>query len=89
MNILAEWFWDERFWLPVNYTWNDFSPTESIPKAQFSDLHIVPGLAVLILLVRYLFERFVALPLCVIGFGDRLKRKLEENEVCEEVCMRA
>ena len=85
MSSFSKWFWDESFWLPVNYTWKDFTPTEHVPKPQFSDLYIVPALVALMLFVRYLFELFIALPICMYGIGDGLKRTIEENAVCEEV----
>ena len=85
MSSFSKWFWDESFWLPVNYTWKDFTPTEDVPKPQFSDLYIVPALVALMLFVRYLFELFIALPICMYGIGDGLKRTIEENAVCEEV----
>ena len=60
MAALSAWFWNERFWLPHNVTWADLAdpaPGVEYPKAR----HLLSALplALLTLVVRILFERFV------------------------------
>ena len=54
--ILAT-FWCESFWLPQGKTWDDLKPTDTIKKPVTEDLYIVPPLAIVLLVVRFLFER--------------------------------
>ena len=85
MGSVAQWVWDEKFWLPSNYSWADFKSTGSVPKPQFSDLYIVPALATLILFIRVIFERFIALPFCIYAGIQDVKRPVERNPICEKV----
>ena len=60
MAALSAWFWNERFWLPHNVTWADLAdpaPGVEYPKAR----HLLSALplALLVTVVRILFERFV------------------------------
>ena len=49
--------WSESFWLPQGKTWNDLKSTETLKKPQAEDLYIVPPLAIILLVIRFLFER--------------------------------
>ena len=86
MTSVSEWVWSEKFWLPSNYTWADLNSTPDVPKPQFSDTYIVPFLAVILLLVRIAFEKFIALPFCkYAGIKDSVKQPVEPNLMCEKV----
>ena len=58
MEQISSWVWSERFWLPEGFTWKDFEPTPGVNKPNFNDLYYVPLLAVLLVCIRYLFERY-------------------------------
>lgn len=57
--------WNDRFWLPVNTSWNDFDQLEKNGSAmpQARDLLLVYPLAALIYLTRLAFEYSIAQPL--------------------------
>ena len=82
---LYEWFWDERNWLPVGYTWRDFESTPTVTKPHPKDLYITPVLAVGIFVFRYIFEKYAALRLCnLLGIKNVSKDvKLCSNVICE------
>ncbi|XP_075385588.1 ceramide synthase 6 [Tenrec ecaudatus] len=65
--ILA-WFWNERFWLPHNVTWADLKNTEEATYPQAEDLYLAFPVAFCLLMVRLIFERFVAKP-CAIALN--------------------
>ncbi|NWS48118.1 CERS2 synthase, partial [Probosciger aterrimus] len=56
-------FWWERLWLPENLTWADLEDRDGRVYAKASDLYITIPLAFLFLVVRHLFETYVATPL--------------------------
>ncbi|XP_050388406.1 ceramide synthase 6 [Patella vulgata] len=61
---ISSTFWSEWFWLPTNCTWKQLENTDSgIYLPQAGDIIIVLPLAVLLLVVRKLFERYFASPL--------------------------
>jgi len=81
-----KWFWSESFWLPDGYTWKDLEPTPEVNKPTFTDLYYVPVIAVIILCIRYIFERFVATPFSLyLGIERSKKSTYDENPICEHV----
>ncbi|XP_047451272.1 ceramide synthase 2 [Mugil cephalus] len=82
--MLGEWLWWDRLWLPANVSWADLEDTEGRVYAKASQLYDVLPFALCLLLVRYLFERFVATPLAdVWGIRDKVRIKAEKNPVLE------
>lgn len=78
--------WSESFWLPKGKTWEDLKSTEASKKPQVEDLYIVPPLAISILILRFLFERFIARPFCQhLGIEDKPRKEPEPNVICEKV----
>jgi len=75
-----DWFWDERKWLPVGYSWDDLKSTDTITKPHPHDLYITPLLAFGIFIFRYVFENIVALRIC-----NALGIRNVSNDVCEKV----
>lgn len=57
IGTFSEWFWWDRLWLPGNLTWADLEDKDGFIYAKASHLYIVPPLALMFLVVRYLFER--------------------------------
>ncbi len=55
----SHWFWSDKFWLPGNYTWEDYEKGHGtdIQKAYPRDLIILLPMAVLLLMIRQLFEK--------------------------------
>ena len=62
---LSSWFWSESVWLPPGITFADLSDFESKGNriAKASDLYWLPVYSICVLIVRYLFEKFIAVPL--------------------------
>ncbi|XDB47881.1 hypothetical protein AB1E18_001470 [Capra hircus] len=83
--ILA-WFWNERFWLPHNVTWADLKNTEEATFPQAEDLYLAFPLAFCMLMVRLIFERFVAKP-CAIALNIQANgpQIAQPNAILEKV----
>ncbi|ELT87375.1 hypothetical protein CAPTEDRAFT_170489 [Capitella teleta] len=60
---IQDWFWNEDFWLPPNVTWKDLTRDETTYIAYARDLWAVFPLAVLLFLIRLVWERVIALPI--------------------------
>ena len=54
---IQEWFWSEDFWLPPNVTWADLERDEGIFLPYARDLWVPLPLAVVMFLLRLLWER--------------------------------
>lgn len=57
LDVLYECFWSERLWLPVGLTWADLADREGRVYARASHLYVTVPYALVLLLIRYLFER--------------------------------
>jgi len=86
MASLAATFWSPTIWLPPNITWSDFEEREDF--AQFHHLLLPFPLALLLVLLRVLFEKRVFRPLgSWLGVSSPPRRAdsagggLEEQEV--------
>ncbi|XP_070828573.1 ceramide synthase 2 [Chaetodon trifascialis] len=84
LETVKEWLFWERLWLPRNLSWSDLEDSEGHVYAKASHLYAVLPYALCILLVRYLFERYVATPLAdVWGIKDRGRATAEPNPILE------
>lgn len=84
LQTVGEWLWWDRLWLPANVSWSDLEDTEGRIYAKASQLYAVLPCALCLLLVRFLFERYVATPLAnVWGIKDRVRLTVEPNSVLE------
>ncbi|XP_035498490.1 ceramide synthase 2 [Scophthalmus maximus] len=84
LQTLSDWLWWERLWLPANVSWSDLEDGEGRVYAKPSQLYAALPCAVSLLLVRYVFERYVATPLAnVWGIRDRIRLTAEPNPVLE------
>uniref|UniRef100_A0A674MIP5 Ceramide synthase 3b n=1 Tax=Takifugu rubripes TaxID=31033 RepID=A0A674MIP5_TAKRU len=84
LQTVSEWLWWERLWLPVNVSWSDLEDSEGRIYAKGSHLFSALPCALCMLLVRYLFERYLATPLAdVWGIKDRLRLTVEPNSLLE------
>lgn len=59
------WFWSMEWWLPPGVTWADIEKFEqkghSIAHAE--DLFYIPVYAMMVIIVRMIFERYIGVPL--------------------------
>ncbi|NXM65225.1 CERS4 synthase, partial [Serilophus lunatus] len=81
---LLERFWHHEYWLPAGATWEDLKDSEGIHYPQPQDLLLcIPG-TLLLISIRYLFERTVALPLGrALGVSDKQRPKVQTNAILE------
>ncbi|KAJ7421233.1 ceramide synthase 4-like protein [Willisornis vidua] len=81
---MLEGFWHHGYWLPPGATWEDFKESADIDYPQPQDLLLcIPG-ALLLIFVRCLFERTVALPLGRgLGVSDKRRPKVQTNATLE------
>ncbi|CAG13076.1 unnamed protein product, partial [Tetraodon nigroviridis] len=78
------WLWCERLWLPENVSWSDLEDSEGRVYATGSHLYSTLPCALFMLLVRYLFERYLATPLAdVWGIKDKVRLTVEPNPLLE------
>ncbi|AWP02064.1 putative protein Lines -like [Scophthalmus maximus] len=83
-DTLYEWFWWDRIWLPVNLTWADLVDKEGRVYAKASDLYVTVPYAFVFLLIRYLFESWIATPLALsAGIRQRVHLKAQDNPILE------
>ncbi|XP_061094726.1 ceramide synthase 4a [Conger conger] len=72
--LLDQWLWRQEYWLPPGFTWKDI---ETRGKSRYPlprDLWITFPLALGFIVLRYVFERVVALPLSrQLGVRDRIR----------------
>ncbi|XP_029993380.1 ceramide synthase 2 [Sphaeramia orbicularis] len=84
LQMVNDWLWWERLWLPANVSWSDLEDNEGRVYAKASQLYAVLPCALCLLVVRYLFETCVATPLAnTFGIRDRVRLTAEPNPVLE------
>ncbi|XP_071393781.1 ceramide synthase 2-like [Centroberyx affinis] len=84
LETVSDWLWWERLWLPANISWSDLQDHEDRIYAKPSQLYAVLPCALCLLLVRCLFERYLATPLAdVWGIRDRIRLTAEPNPTLE------
>uniref|UniRef100_A0A3B1K7J6 Ceramide synthase 3 n=1 Tax=Astyanax mexicanus TaxID=7994 RepID=A0A3B1K7J6_ASTMX len=86
IKTIGEWFWWDRLWLPVNLTWADLEDKDGRVYAKVSDLYITLPYSIGFLIVRYVFERFVATALaeCLGVRGKSRQKAVESNPILEQ-----
>lgn len=57
-NYVSELVWNERFWLPANVTWLDLQRDNTTFLPQPRDMFMPFPIGILLLLLRFLFERY-------------------------------
>ncbi|CAJ1048544.1 ceramide synthase 2 [Xyrichtys novacula] len=83
-SVLYDWFWWDRIWLPVNLTWTDLEDSEGRVYAKASHLYVIVPYAFVCLLIRYVFERWIATPFALsVGIKQRAHLKVEHVPVLE------
>ncbi|XP_046564322.1 ceramide synthase 5-like [Haliotis rubra] len=91
MAAMWEWirdtFWSEWFWLPPQHSWKDLeNRDDGIYVPQVSDMLVTVPLTVLLLVLRALFERYVAAPIGrYYGLKDKRALKAAPNPYLEKI----
>ncbi|XP_038126755.1 ceramide synthase 2 isoform X2 [Cyprinodon tularosa] len=84
LDTLYEWFWWDKLWLPAELSWADLEDKEGRVYAKASHLYVTVPYAFGFLLVRYLFERWIATPLAVwAGIRHRVQLRAEHIPILE------
>ncbi|XP_037539425.1 ceramide synthase 2 [Nematolebias whitei] len=85
LQTVGEWLWWESLWLPEGISWSDLEDNDGRVYAQASQLYAALPCALCLLLVRYLFERYLAMPLAnAWGIKDKVRFTAEQNPVLEK-----
>uniref|UniRef100_A0A3B3BI68 Ceramide synthase 3b n=1 Tax=Oryzias melastigma TaxID=30732 RepID=A0A3B3BI68_ORYME len=83
--VVSEWLWWDRLWLPGNVSWSDLEDSDDRVYAKASHLYATLPCAFCLLLVRYTFERYFATPLAnAWGIKDKVRLTAEQNPVLEK-----
>ncbi|XP_051989683.1 ceramide synthase 2 [Xyrauchen texanus] len=77
MEQISDWFWNQDYWLPPGVSWEDMEKVEGPWRPLPRDLFISLPIALGFIMLRYVFERSVALPLSkAFGVKDRVCLKV-------------
>ncbi|KAK2561304.1 Ceramide synthase 6 [Acropora cervicornis] len=82
---VSEWFWNADFWLPPNSTYDSLEKAKVLTWGKAGELYLSLPLAILLIILRFIFERFIAAPfLNYLGLQDKPSSFLP-NTFCEKV----
>uniref|UniRef100_A0A8C5LMZ2 TLC domain-containing protein n=1 Tax=Leptobrachium leishanense TaxID=445787 RepID=A0A8C5LMZ2_9ANUR len=82
--FLNQWLWRQEYWLPPGVTWDDMKETDEVRYPQPRDLLLGIPCAFFFTAIRFLFEKYVALPLSgLLDVEETHKRKPSPNPVLE------
>lgn len=83
---LYHWFWNEKFWLPQNLTWEDLKRTEEKQFGETRDLWLTFPLCITVLCIRFSVEKGIARPLGKwLNLSERLHNEPKDNIILEKV----
>uniref|UniRef100_A0A673GBQ2 Ceramide synthase 3b n=1 Tax=Sinocyclocheilus rhinocerous TaxID=307959 RepID=A0A673GBQ2_9TELE len=83
--MLSEWFWWDRLWLPRPVMWADLQDSEGRVYARVFHLYITLPVAVLLLGLRALYERLIAVPIAeALGVKDKIRMTASHNPILEK-----
>ncbi|XP_051018928.1 ceramide synthase 4 [Acomys russatus] len=86
---LNEWLWQEVYWLPPNRTWAELEDRDGMVFAHPHHMLAALPVALVLMVVRVIFERFLALPLSQwMGIRDPIRRQINPNPVLEKYYLR-
>uniref|UniRef100_A0A8C6ZCV6 Ceramide synthase 3 n=1 Tax=Nothoprocta perdicaria TaxID=30464 RepID=A0A8C6ZCV6_NOTPE len=81
---LNSWFWWENIWMPVNVSWAHFVDREGLVFPKPHQLYATIPYAFVMLIIRFLSERFIAIPLAkALGIKNVRRVKPQPNPVLE------
>ncbi|XP_015778470.1 PREDICTED: ceramide synthase 6-like [Acropora digitifera] len=82
---VSEWFWNADFWLPPNSTYDSLEKAKVLTWGKAGELYLSLPLAILLIILRFIFERFIAAPfLNYLGLQDK-PSSFVPNTFCEKV----
>ncbi|MGH0172854.1 UNVERIFIED_CONTAM: hypothetical protein FKN15_001323 [Acipenser sinensis] len=86
LQTISDYFWWDRLWFPGNLTWTDFEDRDGLVFAKVSHLFITVPYAVAFMVIRYVFERFIATQIGkkIFGLRETVRLKASENIVLEK-----
>ncbi|XP_008582140.1 PREDICTED: ceramide synthase 4 [Galeopterus variegatus] len=85
LSSLNEWLWQDRLWLPPNNTWAQLEDRDGLVYAHPRDMLAALPLALALVALRIIFERFVGLPLSrLLGVRDRTRKQVKPNAMLEK-----
>ncbi|KAL3831740.1 hypothetical protein ACJMK2_023454 [Sinanodonta woodiana] len=86
MAALVSWFWSEKFWFPHGLSWEDLKNHDQsdIRLPQLNDMHWSIVVGVVFLVIRYLYEKLVVIPVGrYFGVKERRRVKVVPNIILE------
>ncbi|XP_063776137.1 ceramide synthase 2-like isoform X1 [Pseudophryne corroboree] len=84
-SLLNQWLWRQEYWLPPGVSWEDMKETEDIQYPKPRDLLFGIPCMLTITALRFVFERFVAIPLSrMMNLREKYKRKPSIKPVLED-----
>uniref|UniRef100_A0A8C8SS04 Ceramide synthase 3 n=1 Tax=Pelusios castaneus TaxID=367368 RepID=A0A8C8SS04_9SAUR len=84
LKTFSSWVWWESLWLPANCTWADFEDHDGIVFPKIHHLYATIPYAFVLLMVRFLIERYIAIPLAkALGIKNVPRVKPQANDVLE------
>lgn len=85
-SVLHKWLWHHEYWLPPGITWDDLESSEHALYPQPRDLVIAIPYAVVFVILRFLYERWIAVPLSKhMGVKEKIRRKVPSKPALEKV----
>ncbi|XP_075287840.1 ceramide synthase 3 isoform X2 [Opisthocomus hoazin] len=84
LKTLNSWFWWENIWMPVNVTWAHFVDRDGLVFPKPYQLYATIPYAFVLLIIRFVSERYVAVPLAkALGIKNVRRVKPQPNPVLE------
>uniref|UniRef100_A0A8C4W2S8 Ceramide synthase 3 n=1 Tax=Gopherus evgoodei TaxID=1825980 RepID=A0A8C4W2S8_9SAUR len=84
LKTLNSWFWWESLWIPANCTWADLEDHNGIVFPKPYHLYATIPYAFVMLMVRFVIERYIAIPLAkALGIKNVTRVKPQPNAVLE------
>ncbi|XP_065414198.1 ceramide synthase 3 isoform X7 [Chrysemys picta bellii] len=84
LKTLNSWFWWESLWIPANCTWADLEDHDGIVFPKPYQLYATIPYAFVMLMVRFVIERYIAIPLAkALGIKNVTRVKPQPNAVLE------
>ncbi|XP_059847484.1 ceramide synthase 4a isoform X2 [Hypanus sabinus] len=85
-SVLDKWLWHHEYWLPPGITWKDMEDSEHAHYPRPRDLVIALPYALVFIVLRTLYERWIAVPLSKqMGVKEKIRRKVPPKPDLEKV----
>ncbi|XP_072099960.1 ceramide synthase 4a isoform X2 [Mobula birostris] len=85
-SVLDKWLWHHEYWLPPGITWKDMEDSEHAHYPQPRDLVIALLYAFVFIVLRSLYERWIAVPLSKqMGVKEKIRQKVPPKPDLEKV----